>query len=815
MASTDGESLELEVKHKDDGSWHPCRVSLSSSDFKFGLIIDFENSNEEDVISSRQDALERLRFRSTPLQHGECSHIKEGDSVLAMHKDKLKSVFFDAVIEKLHRVKHSNRVFCRCTFEIKWLDAALKGETTTVPSKSIMRLSGEDMDSHPIFSSFLNALGPKGGEAPSSFSLLEEANSEANSEVDLLEGILERQIEEISKSAYGQIDSSADILEVKKPKLRGGRQSKATLVSPVTSNCNQNSSRRSTRSQSKEQNEGAPKKKLEEDKPFLTPLAARAAFASLIHGHELPVKQKITFFHVDKEGQEHLAQKDTKSHSLNITPDRVRCATHSHDIIPDLSSSIQDGDNDNHVESRSTSRRSNQKDWLHVDRPLQSADESEDDKQSAIVNKSSGSTTVGKLSAMTKVTRSSAKKAVEVLSDEVTERSSVVSTRKTRSSVHKEIEASLDEAKQVSSVNKLSSSMNTTTRLTRSRNPNEWSSPGFDHESINIHDVEDTNGMSKESESKQGSSPIVINNLIDSATVGNPSGRSITTRLTRSSVHKEREASPDEVKQGFSIKKIASPTARVTRSRNQTVESDVGIGGIQLAPDTEGLPDDANPSQSKIISPTARVTRSRNQTVESNAGLEETDLTQGAHRSSEDARPSQSKITSPAARVTRSRNQTVQSTAGAGEADLAQDMHGSSEDAKPSQSKITSPAARVTRSRNQTVESNAGRGETDLAQETHGLSEDAKPSQSKNKKRSISSPVDPNTELTNGVSKRTRVSDVATVITEDSGVNLEDSENATGEVKKSERKKSTSSLNLPSRSSPRLNIPTRTHAQKT
>ncbi|ONK60761.1 uncharacterized protein A4U43_C08F22310 [Asparagus officinalis] len=38
-ASIDGESLELEVKHKDNGSWHPCYVSLRSIFQSFRLEI--------------------------------------------------------------------------------------------------------------------------------------------------------------------------------------------------------------------------------------------------------------------------------------------------------------------------------------------------------------------------------------------------------------------------------------------------------------------------------------------------------------------------------------------------------------------------------------------------------------------------------------------------------------------------------------------------------------------------------------------------------------------------------------------------------
>lgn len=93
---------------------------------------------------------------------------------------------------QVRRVKHSKRLPCRCTFEIKWLNTELRWGTTTVPFKSIMRRSSEKIDSHPIFSSFI--------------SLFEETNSE----LDLYE-IMEK----ASKLVDGSVENSADLLEVK------------------------------------------------------------------------------------------------------------------------------------------------------------------------------------------------------------------------------------------------------------------------------------------------------------------------------------------------------------------------------------------------------------------------------------------------------------------------------------------------------------------------------------------------------------------------------------------------------------------------
>ena len=104
---------------------------------------------------------------------------------------------FDLCHLQTYRVKHSNRVHCRCTFEVRWLNPKLNGETVTVPSKSVMKLSDKDIDSHPAFAAFLTTLTRRNGvEFPSFLDLLEETTRETN-----LHGLLEKQIEEISKSA--------------------------------------------------------------------------------------------------------------------------------------------------------------------------------------------------------------------------------------------------------------------------------------------------------------------------------------------------------------------------------------------------------------------------------------------------------------------------------------------------------------------------------------------------------------------------------------------------------------------------------------
>ncbi|XP_020580724.1 uncharacterized protein LOC110024878 isoform X2 [Phalaenopsis equestris] len=286
MAAMKMDSLELEAMRKEDGSWHPCRIFQSSGDPSVGIIVDFGN-DEEDVISNKEEALSRLRFRSTPLEGDECTNINGGERVLALQKTKSKSLFIDASIEEPKRVKHSRRVHCRCTFEIKWLNSELKGETVTVPSMSILKLSDRSIDEHPVISGFLNLLNSeKVGETASVISFSEESSGEAE-----FIGILEKQVEEISKLVDGSKASFADLfLEVKSGTVNVVKQKSKTKPG---------ASQRTTRSRSKNLSETQVEKEAEEKKekeveketkvkPVLTPLAARAALASLVH--ELPVK---------------------------------------------------------------------------------------------------------------------------------------------------------------------------------------------------------------------------------------------------------------------------------------------------------------------------------------------------------------------------------------------------------------------------------------------------------------------------------------------------------------------------------------------
>lgn len=148
--------LELEAMRTLDSSWFPCTVSLSS--FRRGLLINFGSQEPEDMILTEPEVLERLRFRSIPLQGDDCSHIEQGKHVLAAFNSHFPECFYDAKVEKVLRVRHSKRIYCRCTFTVKLLRKDVKGEIFTVSSSSIMRLAEKTIKEHPVISEFLKSV---------------------------------------------------------------------------------------------------------------------------------------------------------------------------------------------------------------------------------------------------------------------------------------------------------------------------------------------------------------------------------------------------------------------------------------------------------------------------------------------------------------------------------------------------------------------------------------------------------------------------------------------------------------------------------
>lgn len=290
--------VKLEAKRRADGSWHPCQVSLRSAG---ALFVKLEGEDSEDIIVDVEDALTHLRVRSVPLYQDDCCYIEEGKKVLAAHEQNSGRLFFDAMVEKVIKVRHSKRACCRCSFLIKWLSQGVENKTATVPSGSIMRLAAESISSHPVVTAFLSSV------KNSSFcttSLSPTVVDEVEVEIDL-HGLLGKQIEEIGSLA----DASKN--ELLKDTLSGvnydcaGRDGQTKpLVSGKASklhvevNCGTNHVRRSGRKQTTTSTKmedpitSAPssiEKSVENMSP-LNPLAARAVLASLISKHPQKIK---------------------------------------------------------------------------------------------------------------------------------------------------------------------------------------------------------------------------------------------------------------------------------------------------------------------------------------------------------------------------------------------------------------------------------------------------------------------------------------------------------------------------------------------
>lgn len=107
------------------------------------------------------------------------------------------------------RVRHSKKIYCRCTFTIKWLHQDLEGEAFTVPSNSIMKLATKSINDHPAVAVFLKSVKQMRSSCTSLFPpVLEETDGEMD-----INKLLEKQIEDISNSATeSKEEMSKDIL---------------------------------------------------------------------------------------------------------------------------------------------------------------------------------------------------------------------------------------------------------------------------------------------------------------------------------------------------------------------------------------------------------------------------------------------------------------------------------------------------------------------------------------------------------------------------------------------------------------------------
>ncbi|XP_028082024.1 uncharacterized protein LOC114283407 isoform X2 [Camellia sinensis] len=317
----DEEAIELEAMRKDDSSWHPCQVSLSSSGV--GLIVDYGNTDSEDIIVNEEEAIARLRIRSIPLHGDDCVHIEEGEHILATQKSQSKSLFFDAKVEKVTfwtvdrqiqlfhlalRVRHSKKIYCRCNFIIKWLHQD-RGGTLTVPSSSIKKLATTGINVNPTICAFLNTLKNLScSSTPPLPTIVEDIDCEMD-----LHKLLEKQIEEISNSAdVSKKRISDNILFGVEVDNKGQIQCRAVAGSKVSKSHvqvppDQNHLKRTTRSTKKLQMEmevkdpppSAPSiQELSESRSPLNPLAARAALASLMS--KMPQNLEVSFYREEK-----------------------------------------------------------------------------------------------------------------------------------------------------------------------------------------------------------------------------------------------------------------------------------------------------------------------------------------------------------------------------------------------------------------------------------------------------------------------------------------------------------------------------------
>lgn len=214
-------TVKLEGKRKEDNAWHECEVSLSSADSSCtSLHVQFASfkDDEDDIIVRKDEAFARLRVRSRKLSDGECLDVEEGEAIIALQKTKSgRSYLFDAEVEKVMRLKHSNKVVCRCTFEIRWLESEMKGKAVTVPASSIRRLAKESIQTHPTISSFLETVQSAAG-SPLSPELLGSLPEDSDIEI-YMHARLEQQIEEIAKLAETSENAATEEISFKHIKV--------------------------------------------------------------------------------------------------------------------------------------------------------------------------------------------------------------------------------------------------------------------------------------------------------------------------------------------------------------------------------------------------------------------------------------------------------------------------------------------------------------------------------------------------------------------------------------------------------------------
>ncbi|MCD7462794.1 hypothetical protein HAX54_049374, partial [Datura stramonium] len=173
MKKSDGRpgKYDLEYRYKGDDAWYGVLVVVDGEtmtvkfegypetfDVKF-VAKDFKSKEEIDEL------LGRFRDVSPQLQDSECGSVKEGMIVCAacnaFGKDDM--LFYDAVVEAIHRESHSfhNGVEeCLCTFVLSWLHGPKKDYLTSSGIEGICIIKGTPQVD-PRLASFLNLANQK------------------------------------------------------------------------------------------------------------------------------------------------------------------------------------------------------------------------------------------------------------------------------------------------------------------------------------------------------------------------------------------------------------------------------------------------------------------------------------------------------------------------------------------------------------------------------------------------------------------------------------------------------------------------------
>lgn len=301
-------TVKLEGKRKEDNAWYECEVSLSSADSScISLHVHYASlkNGENDIIEQKDEALARLRVLSRELSDGECLDVKEGETIVALQKTQSgRSYLFDAEVEKVMRLKHSNKVVCRCSFEIRWLESEMKGNAMTVPASSIRRLAKESIQTHPTISSFLEMVKSAAGP-PLSPELLGSLPEDSDIEI-YIHAQLEKQIEEITKLAETTENDAIQEIPFKHIKVNATYNHRKVTASAEHTLFGKDGNedapvRKSARKRNTINSVAVSKKPIAlsaatflqlEKRPRLSPLAARAALAASVWDFALEEENK-------------------------------------------------------------------------------------------------------------------------------------------------------------------------------------------------------------------------------------------------------------------------------------------------------------------------------------------------------------------------------------------------------------------------------------------------------------------------------------------------------------------------------------------